>query len=104
MAPQTSSSAVVALVLSIVTWVICFVPPFSLIPAIIALVYAGKADREIQASGGRVGGAGLVTASKIIAWIAVGVTAALLVLGVVVITVLAIAGALDPNTMMGDEF
>ena len=93
--PPTSSNAVVALVLSIATWVICFVPPFSLIPAIIALVFASKADREIRASGGQIGGAGLVTASRIVAWVAIGVTAAILVIGIVVLLVLLIAGALS---------
>jgi hypothetical protein len=49
--PVTSSSAIVALVLSILAWPVCPV-----IFAIIALVFASKADKEIVASQGRIGG------------------------------------------------
>lgn len=116
---RTSSNAVVALVLSIATWVLCWLPPFSLIPAIIALVFASKGDREIRESGGLVTGSGLVTAARIVSWIAIGVTVALLVLGLVLLLVFAIGGAFDggmgwnggwdggwdgDGPMMGDEF
>ena len=73
-APTTSTNAVVGLVLAIVSWVVCPV-----IPAIIALVLARKSDLEIAASGGRVSGAGLNTATKIISWINIGLYAALIV-------------------------
>lgn len=76
-APQTSNDAVVALVLAILSWVVC-----PILPAIIALVYAGRAQREIDASGGRLGGAGMVTAAKIVSWINIGLYA---VVGVVML-------------------
>ncbi len=39
-----------------------------MIPAIIALVLAGSAKRNILASGGAKQGLGMVTAAKIVAW------------------------------------
>ena len=86
--PQTSNSAVAALVLSIVAWVIC-----PIIPAIIALVFANKAEKEIAMSNGWVTGGGLVTASKIVAWINIGLYAALLAIGVLVLILAAVGGA-----------
>ena len=79
--PQTSNSAVAALVLSIVSWVIC-----PIIPAIIALVFANKAEKEIAVSNGWVTGGGLVTASKIVSWINIGLYAALIAIGVAIIS------------------
>ncbi|MGI9196403.1 MAG: DUF4190 domain-containing protein [Candidatus Nanopelagicales bacterium] len=70
----TSTSAVIGLVLAIVSWAVCPV-----IPAIIALVLAHQSTREIQASNGAVGGAGLNTATRIISWINIGLWAALIV-------------------------
>ncbi|MGB4323732.1 MAG: hypothetical protein WBJ33_00545 [Candidatus Nanopelagicales bacterium] len=83
----TSSNSIVALVLSIVSWVVCPV-----IFAIVALVFASKADKEIAASGGRIGGGSLVLASKILSWINIGVFTALFVLGILVLLFLTIAG------------
>lgn len=88
-APQTSTNAIAALVLSIVAWVIC-----PIIPAIIALVFASKADREIAASNGWVTGGGLVTAAKIVAWINIGLYGALIAIGVLVLIVAVVGGAL----------
>jgi len=80
--PQTSNSAIIALVLSIVAWVVC-----PIIPAIIALVFANKADKEIAASNGWVTGDGLVTAAKIVSWINIGlyagIIAILLLVGII---------------------
>jgi hypothetical protein len=63
-APQTDSKAVVGLILAISAWVIC---PF--VTAIIALVLAGQSNRAIEASGGRLEGRSLNTATKVIAWL-----------------------------------
>jgi len=87
---QTSSNAIVALVLAIAAWPICPV-----IFAIIGLVFANKAGKEIQASGGRMGGEGFVTAAKIVAWINIGFYAALLVLGLMFVIIFAIAGGMS---------
>jgi hypothetical protein len=86
--PQTSNSAIAALVLSIVSWVIC-----PIIPAIIALVFANKAEKEIAVSNGWVTGGGLVTASKIVAWINIGLYAALIAIGILVLILAAVGGA-----------
>jgi len=61
---ETDQSAIWALVLSIVAWVLC-----PIIPAVIALVLAGNADRAIAESQGAKEGAGLVKAARIISWI-----------------------------------
>lgn len=63
-ARQTASDAVVALVLAILSWVVCPV-----ILAIVALVFASKAKNAIAASNGWLDGSGMVTAAKIIAWL-----------------------------------
>jgi len=80
--PQTASKAIIALVLSIGSWVV-----FPFVPAVVALVLAGQAKRDIEASGDRLAGAGMVTAAKIISWTNIAVTVGagllfLLVLGV----------------------
>jgi len=85
--PQTSTNAIVALVLSIVSWTFC-----PLILAIVAIVLAYQGDKEIRNSGGRVTGQGLSFAAKIIAWINIGVSVALIVLAIVIGLVLLVAG------------
>lgn len=87
--PQTSGNAIVALILSIGSWIIC-----PIIPAIVALVFANMAKKEIAAGEGRVTGQGLVTASMIVAWINIGVWAAVLVIGLLILVAVAVAGAL----------
>ena len=57
--PPTSSNAIVSLVLAIMSWVVCPV-----IFAIVALVFANKADKEIAAQQGQLGGSSLVLAAK----------------------------------------
>ncbi len=85
--PTTSSNAIVALVLGILSWPVCPV-----IFAIIALVFANKADKEIAASQGRVGGSAFVLAAKILSWINIGFFAALTILGLFAILFLTLAG------------
>ncbi len=64
---ETESKAIIALVLSIVSFFLCPV-----LPAIAALVLASSSRRDIDASGGRLGGEGMVTAAKIISWLNIG--------------------------------
>ena len=80
--PQTSSDAIAALVLSILSWAVC---PFVL--AVVALVFAGKASRAIDASGGWLEGSGMVTAARIISWINIVIGGLALVFLVVVMIV-----------------
>ena len=94
--PPTSTNAVIGLVLAIVSWIIC-----PIIAAIVALVLARSSSKEIAASGGSIGGAGLNTATRIIAWINIGVSivaglvfAALVIFGVIFTA--NVASTLDP--------
>jgi len=61
---QTSSDAIAALVLAILSWAVC-----PLVLAVVALIFASKASKSIAASQGMLEGSGMVTAAKIIAWI-----------------------------------
>lgn len=87
-ATTTSSNAVIALVLAICSFVVCPV-----LPAVIALVFAGKAKAEIEASRGWVTGDGMVTAAKIVSWINIG-----LYLAVAVVVVLVLVAAAASST------
>jgi uncharacterized membrane protein len=87
MRPQTSTNAIVALVLSIVSWTVC-----PLITSIVAIILAYQADKEIRNSDGKVTGQGLSFAAKIIAWINIGVSVALIALFLVFGLVLLVAG------------
>ena len=72
--PQTSNKAVVAMVMAILSFVVCPV-----ILAIAALIVGGQAKSEIRASNGWLTGDGLVTGAKILAWVNI----ALSVLGII---------------------
>ena len=93
----TSTNAIVGLVLAIVSWVVC-----PIIAAIVALVAAHSSDKQINASGGTVGGAGLNTATRVIAWVNIGV---FIVAGLVIAALAAfgvifsanVAATLDPS-------
>lgn len=62
-AAQSSSNALIALLLAIFSWIFC-----PIVLAVVGLILASKADKEIAASGGRVTGAGMTLATRIIAW------------------------------------
>lgn len=62
--PETSSNAIVALVLTCVG--VSFVP---VIASIVGLVFAAKADREIKQSNGWLTGKALVTAARWVGWL-----------------------------------
>src|SRR5215217_7403659 len=64
---QSSGSATASLVLGICGFVVC-----PLVCSVLAIVFANKAYREIDASGGRVGGRGLAQAGLILGWVGVG--------------------------------
>jgi hypothetical protein len=61
---RTEGTAVAALICSIVSWVFCPV-----LLAVVALGLAHTAGNKIDASMGRLSGAGLVKAAQIVAWI-----------------------------------
>ena len=85
--PTTSTNAIVGLVLAVLSWVLC-----PIVPAIVALVLARQSDREIQASGGTVGGEGLNTATRVVSWINIGVWGTLIVVFAGFFLVLFVAG------------
>lgn len=85
---RTSSDAVVAFVLSVVSWAVCPV-----IFAVVALIFAAKATKSIEASGGQVTGGGLNLAATIISWVNIGFWVAILVVGAFIGLVLVLAGA-----------
>jgi hypothetical protein len=92
-AAQTSNNAVVALILSVVSWVIC-----PIIAAVVALIFANMAAKEIDASGGRIQGQGLVTASRWVAWINIGLFSAAIILSVFVALFFAIVLGSSANS------
>ncbi|MDO8733031.1 MAG: hypothetical protein Q7L55_10760 [Actinomycetota bacterium] len=87
-APATSADAIVAFILSLVSWAVC-----PIIFAVVALVFAMKADRAISAAPGTVGGSGLNLAAKLIAWINIGFWVAAIFIGGFIAIVLILAGA-----------
>ena len=91
-AAPTSSNAVIALILAVLSWAFC-----PIVAAIVALIFAHQASNEIEASGGRVQGRGLVTASRWVAWINIGLFAAMILIGGFVLLLIAIAGGMSSN-------
>ncbi|MFL6071134.1 MAG: hypothetical protein ACJ72Y_07600 [Actinomycetes bacterium] len=85
-ASVTESSAVVALVCSILSWV-----ALPVVLAIVALVLAHGAERQIVASGGAKSGQTLVTASRWIAWINLLVAAMVVAFAAAFVIAVAIA-------------
>ena len=85
-AGTTSGTAVAALVLSIASWVVC-----PIVPAIVALVLAQTASREVRP--GQKDAAGMILAARIISWINIGVGAAVVLVGGVAVLVIALAAA-----------
>ncbi len=81
--PQTNNNAIIALVIAIVSWAVC-----PIVAAIVALVFASKAGKEIEQSGGWQTGGGFVTAAKIIAWINIVVWPILIILYILFVVVL----------------
>jgi hypothetical protein len=62
--PPASNAALVSLIFGILSW---FAIP--LIGAIVAVVAGHKARKEIQASGGQLGGSGMATAGLILGYL-----------------------------------
>ena len=85
---KTETKAVVALVLAIASWLL-----FPVVPAVAALFVGSAARRDIEASGGRLTGDGLVTAAKVIAWINLGLALAGVVLAVLAFGLFAVSAS-----------
>ncbi|KQX67034.1 DUF4190 domain-containing protein [Angustibacter sp. Root456] len=76
--PATAGRATAVLITGIASLVLLF-SCIGFIPAIVALVLAPGAEREINASQGRLTGLGQVRAGKICSWITIGVTVLFLI-------------------------
>jgi hypothetical protein len=87
-AAHTSSDAIVAFVLSLISWIAC-----PIVFAVVALIFAMKAEKSFATSDGIVTGSGLNLAAKLIAWINIGFWIAVLVIGGFIGIVLLLAGA-----------
>ena len=85
---RTSSDAIVAFVLSLVSWVAC-----PIVFAIVALIFATRAEKAMSESESNLTGSGLNLAAKLIAWINIGFWIAVLVIGGFIGIVLLLAGA-----------
>ena len=79
---QTSGKATAIMVLGIVGLVMACFYGIGLILAIVALVMAPGARREIESSGGRLVGAGQIKAGVICSWVTVGLVLAAVALGI----------------------
>ena len=89
---QTETKSIIALVLAIGSFVVC---PF--VPAVIALVLASGARRDIEASGGRLTGLGLVKAARIVSWINIALSL-LAVVGFVLLVAVAGESTFETTT------
>ena len=94
---STSGNAIAALVLAIASWVVC-----PIVFAILALVFSSLGQKEIAASGGTRHGGELVTAARIVAWINIGLWAALIIIALVIGFVVLVAGGLASITPGSD--
>lgn len=84
------SGAQTAQALGIVGLVLAFFCGIGLVPAVVSLVLAGKADARIRAAAGALGGASQVRTARVLSWIAVAVS-----IGLVAMIVI---GSLLPDT------
>ena len=95
--PTTSGNAVTALILAIVSWAICPVAA-----AIVALVFAAKAGKEITNSNGWVTGGGMVLAAKIISWINIVFYGLFTLFFIGMFLFALIVGGMDPGNVYPD--
>lgn len=87
---QTETSAIVALVLACAAWVAC---PF--VTAVVALAMVPSARTKIRESNGRLTGEGLLTATKVIAWIHLGL---IIIASIAFVAFVIFLGALSSTT------
>jgi hypothetical protein len=93
-APPTSGKATAVLVLGIASLVLVFMCGIGLITAIIALVMAPGAKREIKESQGRLTGLGMVQGGVVTSWITVGIVVLLVA---VLVLVMAVGGSIGSD-------
>lgn len=91
---QTSGKATAVLVLGIVSLALMCGYGIGVIPAVVALIMAPGARREIEASGGRLAGEGQIKAGVICSWVAVGLVA----LGILAFVALIVIAGVGSST------
>lgn len=84
----TPGKVTAALVLAIVSYFTCPV-----VLAIVALVLANSASREIEASGGQLGGESTLKTARIVAWVNIGLFGVMAVFAVISIVAITILGS-----------
>lgn len=82
---KTADAAIWALVSAIASWLLC-----PIVLAVVALVLASQADAAIDRSGGVLGGRGLATAARVIAWAHLALVGLLLLFGLAVVIGIAV--------------
>jgi len=98
--PQTSGKATTVLVLGIVSLVMMVTCGLGFVTAIISLVLAPGASREIAESGGRLTGDSQVRTGRILSWVTLGLTA----LGLLILAVfIGIAVSVDTSGSGGES-
>jgi hypothetical protein len=91
----TSGKATTVLVLGVASLLLMFMCGIGLVTAIVALVMAPGANREIQQSGGRLTGLGLVQGGVVCSWITIGLVVLIAAVIVLLVAVGASLGSLD---------
>jgi len=92
--PATAGKATAVMILGIASLVTVWCYGIGVIPAIVGLAMSGSAKREIESSGGRLTGLGMVTAGRVMSWVTVGLT---VVFGGLLILGIALSAANDPT-------
>lgn len=92
--PTNSGKSVAVLILGISSLVLLWLCGVGVIAAIVALVMAPGAKREIEQSGGRLGGLGLVTGGQVTSWITIG----LAVIGLLGLMAVATTGGFEDTS------
>lgn len=90
----TAGKATAVMSLGIASLVTVWCYGIGVIPAIVGLAMSGSAKREIESSGGRLTGLGMVTAGRVTSWITVGLT---VIFAGLLAVVLILAAANDPT-------
>jgi hypothetical protein len=93
-AQRSDGTAIASLILAIASFVFCPV-----VLSIVALALIPSSRRNINQSGGAVGGLGILTAAKIIAWINIGLF--VLIVGIAVIAGIASSSSGSSSNTLG---
>lgn len=93
--PPSSGKATASLVLGICGLVVC-----PLVCSVLALVFGLQARKEIDRSGGAVGGRGLAQAGVVLGWVGIGLSA----LGIALVVLLLAFGSWETTTFGEETF